>query len=71
MAEGSFNQNDNVQSLTARNPEKLTELIRQIKVPMTILGFTGVPGLHTCYFRSAFKITVVKQDARVEGRING
>ena len=60
----SFNQSGNMQAITASTPERLAQLIRLIKVPIKVVGFTGVPGLHTCYFQSHHKIVV--KDKQVE-----
>jgi hypothetical protein len=63
MSDGlaNLNQNSILQQLSANSPERLANLIRQIKVPMQIIGFTASGGLHTCYFRSWHKIKVVRQ----------
>jgi len=55
-----------MQAITASTPEKLASLIRMIRVPIRVVGFTGVPGLHTCYFQSHHKIVV--KDKAVEQR---
>ena len=69
MSGVSFNQWGNMQAITASTPEKLADLIRQIRVAIKVVGFTGVPGLHTCYFQSHHKIVIrakkIDQSARL------
>lgn len=67
----SFNQNSVLQSLTAATPDELTALIRSIKMPVQILGFTSDQGRHTCYFRCLQKIVVKGKVAKPQGDIDG
>lgn len=67
----SLNQNSVLQSITAATPEKLCELMRSIKMPVQIIGFTASAEGHTCYFRCMQKIVIKNKIAQSDGKIDG
>jgi len=71
MSNDSLNQNSVLQSLTAATPSELSALIRSIRMPVQILGFTADASGHHCYFRCMKKIVVRNKKAESDGAMNG
>ena len=71
MSSDSLNQNSVLQSLTAATPSDLTALMRSIKMPVQIIGFTADESGHHCYFRCMQKVIVVDKETKVGGKIDG
>jgi len=71
MSDGLANLNNNsiLQDISAGSPERLTELIRQIRVPFQIIDIVAVPGKYTCFFRSQHKIRVIKNKVDQNARL--
>ena len=65
----TFSRSIVVQSLSASTPEALSDLINKIRVPYRIINFVAVPGTHTVYFTSNWKIKISEPKKQITVKV--